>query len=201
VPYQNLADGLYLVTQRSAAKGVDHYGILDVGNRLRVPGADGTNPVVVHQCPPGIRADWLQDTGAWEVLGRITDEPYAVARYHTALANPAYDLFGHNCEHFARFVATGVRESKQLQAAGWIAGLATLVIVASAEERPKPPSAAAKGSTRSLGQGVTAIRQLRHKPTCGPQSRQIGKDCNHLNRIDFSDSESVATSTFSVDNA
>lgn len=138
MPYQNFADGLHLVKQRSAGKGVDHYGILDIGNRLQVQGADGINPVLVHQSPPGIQANWLQNTGAWKALGRIIDEPYAIARYHAALASSAYDLFGHNCEHFARFVATGVRESTQLQAAGWVAGLTALVIVASAEEPPRP---------------------------------------------------------------
>ena len=131
MPYQGLTDGLYLVMQRSPGKAVDHYGILDIGNRLAVGGADGINPVVVHQTPPGIKADWLQHTGEWRVLGRITDEPFAIARYRAALANPKYDLFGHNCEHFARFVATGVRESKQLQAAAVVAGLAALVMVAS----------------------------------------------------------------------
>ena len=128
--YQGYPDGLYLVVQKSPTKGVDHYGILDIGNNLEVTGADGINPVIVHQCPPGIRADWLQDTGTWNVLGKITDERYAIERYKAALANPAYDLFGHNCEHFARFVATGVRESTQLQAAGVVAGLAALAVVA-----------------------------------------------------------------------
>ncbi len=128
--YQGYPDGLYLVVQKSPTKGVDHYGILDIGNNLEVTGADGINPVIVHQCPPGIRADWLQDTGTWNVLGKITDERYAIERYKAALANPTYDLFGHNCEHFARFVATGVRESTQLQAAGVVAGLAALAVVA-----------------------------------------------------------------------
>jgi hypothetical protein len=128
--YQGYPDGLYLVVQKSPTKGVDHYGILDIGNNLEVTGADGINPVIVHQCPPGIRADWLHDTGTWNVLGKITDERYAIERYKAALANPAYDLFGHNCEHFARFVATGVRESTQLQAAGVVAGLAALAVVA-----------------------------------------------------------------------
>lgn len=130
MPYQGYPDGLYLVVQKSTAKGVDHYGILDIGNRLGVQGADGINPVIVHQRPPNIKAEWLQSTAAWNLLGRIPDEQYAIMRYRAALADPAYDLFGHNCEHFARFVATGVRESKQLQAAGAIAVCATLVFVA-----------------------------------------------------------------------
>ncbi len=138
MPYQGFPDGLYLVMQRSVGKGIDHYGILDIGNRLGVRGADGINPVIVHQSPSGITADWLQDTRAWHVLGKITDEAYAIRRYHAALANPAYNLFGHNCEHFARFVANGVRESKQLQAAAWVAGLAALVIAATDAEPQRP---------------------------------------------------------------
>lgn len=130
MPYQGYLEGLYLVAQKSATKGVDHYGILDIGNRLAVQGADGINPVIVHQRPPSIQAEWLQGTGTWNVEGKITDERHAMARYRAALADPAYDLFGHNCEHFARFVATGVRESKQLQVAGIIAVCATLVFFA-----------------------------------------------------------------------
>ena len=130
MPYQGHADGLYLVVQKSPTKGVDHYGILDIGNKLGVSGADGVNPVVVHQSPPGIKAEWLQATGTWNIRGKITEEHFAIARLKAALANPAYDLFGHNCEHFARYVATGVRESTQLQAAAVVGGLATLAFMA-----------------------------------------------------------------------
>jgi hypothetical protein len=137
MPFQGYAVGLYLVRQWSARKGVYHWGIADIGNILRIAGADGVHPVIVHQCRPGIRADWLQGSGVWEVLGKIDDEAYAIARYHAALDDPAYDLFGHNCEHFARFVATGIHESKQLQAVGWVVGLTALAIFASADEPQK----------------------------------------------------------------
>ena len=56
MPFQQFADGLYLLLQRSPSKGVDHYGILDVGNRLRSPIVP-IEPVVIHQTPPEIRAD------------------------------------------------------------------------------------------------------------------------------------------------
>ncbi|MHB8388665.1 MAG: hypothetical protein ACYDBH_03665 [Acidobacteriaceae bacterium] len=129
--YQHLADGLYLVKIRSGGKGVDHYGILDVGNRLEHPQADGIHPILVHQTPPAVRLDWFDIVGGtWDVLGRIEDEPMAKNRMSSALKDPTYDLFGHNCEHFARFVATGKRESTQLQAVGIVAGLAALAIVA-----------------------------------------------------------------------
>lgn len=129
MPYQNLNDGLYLVRQKSAAKGVDHYGILDVGNRINHPQVLPIQPVVIHQSPPRIQIEWLQNTGEWIVLGNITDEADAIARMRKAAENPNYDLFGHNCEHFARYVATGRRESTQIQVAVAVAGLVALAFV------------------------------------------------------------------------
>ena len=127
MPFEHLDDGLYLIKQRSAAKGVDHFGILDVGNRLRIPQVlPGQQPVVLHQTPPQMQLAWLQETGQWEVLGRITDEPDAINRIQHARQDPHYNLFGNNCEHFARYVATGRRESRQVQVAALIAGLAAL---------------------------------------------------------------------------
>jgi hypothetical protein len=119
MPYQSLGDGLHLLRQRSQSKeGVYHYGVLDVGNRLnRYPASPyHRHPVVIHQTPPTIRADWLRDTGVWEHLGVVSygEEAGAIARIMQALRDPGYDLFGNNCEHFARFVTTGRRESTQV---------------------------------------------------------------------------------------
>ncbi len=129
MPYQGYADGLCLLMQ-PGAKGVDHYGILDIGNRIGHPQVDGRHPIVIHQTPPTIVMNWLQETGSWSVRGRITDEPYAIGRLKAALKNPSYDVFGNNCEHFARFVATGKRESTQLQVIVVVAGLAALAFAA-----------------------------------------------------------------------
>lgn len=127
MPFQNQPDGLYLVRQKSQAKRVDHYGILDIGNRLGLNEvAPWSQPIVIHQTPPEIQLHWLQDTGSWEILGRVTDEPDAIARINHVRRTPEYDLFGHNCEHFARYVATGKRESTQVQIAVAVAGLVAL---------------------------------------------------------------------------
>jgi hypothetical protein len=128
MPFQGLEDALYLVAQRSPKKGVDHYGILDVGNNLGYVAAPA--PVVVHQSPPAIRADWLSVTGAWRVVWRIPDTAGALDRLRLALARPSYDLLGNNCEHFARYVATGKRESTQLHSAMVIVSLGSLVVLA-----------------------------------------------------------------------
>ena len=130
MPYKNLSDGLYLLMQKSLDKGVEHYGILDVGNRIRHPQVDGRHPVVIHQTPPSIRINWLQDTGGWKIHGRIINEAAAIHRMNTAFLKPDYSLFGNNCEHFAHYVATGAHESIQLQGAGWVVGLAALTFVA-----------------------------------------------------------------------
>ncbi|HEY9032115.1 MAG TPA: hypothetical protein VIM93_12195 [Kangiella sp.] len=116
MPYQNLEDGLYLIEQSSDKNGIPikHYGVLDVGNILQHPAIDGTHPIVVHQTPPNIRADFLGNTGTWSVLGKVTDLSGAIERVKEAIKNPAYDLFGNNCEHFARFVAMGRRYSSQV---------------------------------------------------------------------------------------
>jgi len=136
MPYNEFRDGLYLMMQKTQMKGVlvDHYGILDIGNRLNLQNG-GWQPVVIHQTPPQIRIDRLQDTGDWKVLGKITDEPDALSRVNKALENHMYDLFGNNCEHFARYVATGTRESTQLQTVALFVGLlAFLFIIAKSGE-------------------------------------------------------------------
>ncbi len=120
MPYQNLSDGLYLVTQDSDKDGVaiTHFGVLDVGNVLQHAAADGSHPIVIHQTPPTIRADWLAHTGRWSIMGRVTDVSGAIQRLRAAFSNPTYDLFGNNCEHFARFVAEGDHRSDQIFWAG-----------------------------------------------------------------------------------
>lgn len=130
MPYQGYHDGLYLLRQRSGSKGVDHYGVLDVGNRLGYLKPFLSGPLVIHQTPPQVRVDPLETTGRWEVLGWITDEAGALERIKAALQAPRYDLFGNNCEHFARYVAVGKRESPQLQGAVAFIGVVGLIIAA-----------------------------------------------------------------------
>lgn len=116
MPFQGHEDGLYLIKQDAVKDGirVDHYGILDIGNTLLHEGADGSHPIVLHQTPPRLRIDWLQNTGTWTVLGRIIDVEGAKSRIQEAAQNPDYNLFGNNCEHFARFVAFSHNHSTQI---------------------------------------------------------------------------------------
>ncbi len=129
MPSPNLLPGLYLVEQPNAQKGLDHYAILDIGNRLMIPDVYPGEPILIHQTPPRVRRDYLATSGRWIILGQIHDERYAIARMKRALENPNYDLFGNNCEHFARYVATGKRESTQLKHWFFVGGVAALFLV------------------------------------------------------------------------
>jgi hypothetical protein len=136
MPYQGYPDGLYLVKRKSLTKGVDHYGILDIGGRVggghhSYPGSE---PMVAHQVDTGLQYDAFIGTGIWVVLHKVPDEALALQRMREAAKNPAYDLFGNNCEHFARFVATGTRESTQLQFATALLVLVVGVIAIAAGE-------------------------------------------------------------------
>lgn len=105
--YLDLEAGLYLITQNSFKKGVQitHNGILDVGNVLGYVGVEAFHRIVFLQTPPRLRADYLCHTGEWIIISKISDVQGAAIRIQQALQNPQYDLFGNNCEHFARFVA------------------------------------------------------------------------------------------------
>jgi len=131
MPYQQFSDGLYLLKRPSLAKGLVHYGLMDVGNRIAHPEVLFPNqPVVIHQTPPQIKMEWLQDTGTWDVHAQVAPEHEgaAIARLKEALKRPDYDLFGNNCEHFARYVVTGERISTQVRAAAFVASLAALAM-------------------------------------------------------------------------
>ena len=118
MPYQNLSDGLYWIDQKSAKGVVDHHAILEVGNRLGLPEARWSAvPVVVHQTPPEIRFEYLEPTSVWRVREAIIDEAGARERLRAALFVPGYNMLSNNCEHLARSVATGKRESWQVQLA------------------------------------------------------------------------------------
>ena len=123
-----LAEGLYLIRQHSSAKGVHHFGILDVGNHLAYHTV--YDHVVVHLTHPVVRADWLSATGHWEVLAKIVDVAGALGRLRHAVNRPCYDLVFNNCEHFATYVATGVRESRQVKEVLTLAGVVGIVAFA-----------------------------------------------------------------------
>lgn len=126
MPYQGIADGLYLASTPGArVKGIPvvHYGIVDIGNVLNVQGVDESGvPTVIHQTPPRIKLEHLHPGVEWKLIDRISDVKGAIARIREAAKNPNYDLLGNNCEHFAKFVAHDTRVSGQVLVGGVVAG-------------------------------------------------------------------------------
>ena len=110
-----LPNGIYMVWQKSQRKGVDHYGVLDVGNCLGIAQADGVRPVVIHQVPPAITVDTIEDSGPWYVRAKSIDIQKSYQTFWEACETPDYNFVSNNCEHFARSVVLGRRESSQIQ--------------------------------------------------------------------------------------
>ena len=133
MPFQGLDDGLYLVKRHieGKQKGFWHYGVIDIANVSGILQIPGPFPLLIHQIPPGLRSEYIFDFNGFEFMGKVMPEFEHEARQRIweTWKNPKYNLFGNNCEHFARYVTTGKKESKQLQAFGGIAALAAVCVV------------------------------------------------------------------------
>lgn len=125
---QRLEPGIYMVKQHSHTKGVDHYGVLDVGNQLRIAQADGKRPMVIHQAPPSLQLDTVEASGPWTIVARSSDLTMSYLAFWQAAQAPNYNALFNNCEHFARAVVLGNRESVQVQQALVIGAVAVALI-------------------------------------------------------------------------
>lgn len=127
-------DGLYLIQRFAKDKGVIHYAILDQGMRLFqiLPQHPYFPARIIHLSPKGFQLEAYDEALGWTIVKKIEDEASAIQRTIEAAKNPDYNLIGNNCEHFARYVADGKRESHQVQLVGVLGAIALLVIAAPA---------------------------------------------------------------------
>lgn len=129
-----LTKGLYLV-KKPAEKFlglVDHYAVIDVGNSLRLFPKTEKGPVVIEKIDgKGIVVGYILDN--WTIIGKVSDHYLFPASFRLvqALKDPTYDLFGNNCEHFARFIAEGKKESIQVKSFGALALIFGVVLLLS----------------------------------------------------------------------
>lgn len=114
-----LSEGIYLVKRKSVIlpSVIDHYAVIVVGKPLKQLGYSEQYPLVFHLTDEGIRIDWVETSGSWEMLGTVhpTQRQNAIRRLKLAFNNPNYILLSNNCEQFARFVTEGYKQSIQLQ--------------------------------------------------------------------------------------
>jgi hypothetical protein len=119
--------GIWLVKRWDPSKGVDHYVVGMTGTwPLRV---ERLGPTIVQLLPSGPNvAPWVQGQG-WNVVGRAPDPARAIERL-IATWGTRFDLVNNNCEHFARYVVSGTRESQQVQVGVALVGLGLAIVLA-----------------------------------------------------------------------
>lgn len=110
MPLQVLRPGIAIVVRRDLGK--DHYGLLDVGGQLGYP--TGVYAAVFDLSPLKVRFRPFVAT-EWQIIGWTHDVHAARTRFTEACADSTYRLFDNNCEHFARYVVSGTRESTQVK--------------------------------------------------------------------------------------
>ena len=108
-------EGVYLVKRKSVYFDKDHYGFAVVGKFLKYFDSSWDRPKVIHKTNLGVHADPFEPF-SWERIEKMSESDIRLAVLRTKISmNDAYDLLLDNCEHFARFVITGIKESSQIQ--------------------------------------------------------------------------------------
>lgn len=122
------SDGIYLVrtTSQLLPNVLHHFGVMIVGKLLRELDYSDDNPLVFHLTDGGFQVDWVEAFGKPEMLGKVDllSESQAIGRLGFASRNLNTWYVGNDCEHVARFVAEGYKQSTQLQNFGVLGGLA-----------------------------------------------------------------------------
>lgn len=116
-------NGVFLL--KRPGKGGEHYGVGVSGWRS---GRFGSfSAVAVQLFPRGVAVTpWDESWGP--ALQAAVDAEAALQRLERATVN-TYDFVTQNCEHFARYVVTGTRESRQIQGGLALAALGALILV------------------------------------------------------------------------
>ena len=127
--------GIYLAKKPAEKFGglIEHYGIIEVGNILNLVAADLNTLVVYHQtAEKGFTYEYISSPSPWTIIGRVRNENLMDARSRliNASTEPNYDLWGNNCEHFARYVASGEKTSSQLNGCLAVTGLVAIIWLA-----------------------------------------------------------------------
>lgn len=123
----NFDEGIYLVKRKSVITPVmEHYGIAILGKYLNYFDSSWKEPKVIHKTNLGVHADSFHSFD-WEKVEKISNSTIYEVIMRTNLSQyDVYNLLVNNCEHFARFVTTGKKESSQVQNAFGL-GLISLI--------------------------------------------------------------------------
>lgn len=109
-------EGIYLVERKGAkSSAYDHYGFTVSGKFLKYFNLPRGKAKVIHKYDTGVvESDY--DSLSWQVIHKMQENEIPLAILRTKLSlNDKYNLLFDNCEHFARYVTTGKKESSQVQ--------------------------------------------------------------------------------------
>lgn len=110
-------EGLYIVKRRAILPpGKEHYAIAIVGRHVRNFDPSSKGPIVIHKTnQPGRHCDSFI-ASEWERVEKIPEDSLEQVLHRMRISwwEP-YNLFLDNCEDWARYVATGKKESFQVR--------------------------------------------------------------------------------------
>lgn len=124
--FPELLEGIYLVKRKGEkSSGYDHYGFVVSGKFLKSFNLPEGKTKVIHKTDIGV-VENDYDSLSWQVIYKMPENETLLAILRTKQSlNDKYNLLFDNCEHFARYVTTGKKESSQVQ------NLVAFVLVAS----------------------------------------------------------------------
>jgi hypothetical protein len=134
----DIPQGIYLVSRPAVAKpACRHFAVFLWGEWEMNLAQNGCYyPIVAELNSTGIQVDW-HEGGFWTVHFQVAPEEELQVLWRlerTCAADPDYALWDRNCEQFARWITTGVWESKQLQTVGVLAAVAAFGFLATRTE-------------------------------------------------------------------
>jgi hypothetical protein len=112
-------EGIFLVRRKGAkSNAYDHYGVAVSGKYLKNFSLLGQKVKVIHRIhefdTKVIEEDYNPFT--WQTVHKMPESEIPLAILRTYLTQyDKYNLLFDNCEHFARFITTGKKESSQVQ--------------------------------------------------------------------------------------
>ncbi len=109
------ASYLYLAKQWAPEKVVEHYAIIGPGRHLGFPRILGSLVLELMAGGPRVRHLGLNESWTLQPIQDVVGACKRIRELSRDWKRHEYDALGNNCEHWARYIASGVRRSEQVR--------------------------------------------------------------------------------------